>query len=155
MFRVLKANEFESVAEFVHPVLGLRISQDAYVSPDSLDPAFSRAQIARAGSDTTTIVVGAADGSGEPIYSSLSGEMAALARGRYAEADSVLFNSQTHRGNCFNNVFEAYPGSIVVEYYWAGKGEQADFNWASRRFVYVEHEGEWFLTAVTHDHWCI
>ena len=154
MLQALTAHDFPALATYVHPVLGLRNSEDAYISADDLDPVFSRSQIEHAASDTTTLVMGERDGSGEFIYSSLSVSMDTLARVRYAEADSVLFNSTTHRGNCFNNAYEAYPGSIVVEYYWAGTGDQADFNWHSTRFVYVEYEGEWFLTAVAGDHWC-
>ncbi len=153
VFRALVGQDFGTLANFVHPSLGLRISQFAYVGMS--DPVFQRAQIVNAMSDTTTIVVGEGDGSGEPIYSSLKKEMLVLAGAAYAEADSVSFNQQIYSGNCFNNVSEFYPGSIFVEYYWSGTGEQADFNWASRRFVYVGYKGEWFLTAVTFDHWCI
>ena len=154
MLRAMTTQDFQSLAGFVHPDSGLRISSDAYINA-ARDPVFSRIQIQHAATDTTSRVMGEGDGSGEPIYSSLHAEMSGLAGGRFAEADSVLFNSTTHRGNCLNNAMEAYPGSIVVEYYWAGTGDQADFNWHSTRFVYLEHEGEWFLTAVAGDHWCI
>ena len=154
MLEALTTHDFQTLAGFVHPDSGLRISSDAYISAGDLDPVFSKSQIEHAASDTTTVVMGERDGSGEFIYSSLSASMDTLARAKYAESDSVLFNSTTHRGNCLNNAFEAYPGAIVVEYYWAGTGDQADFNWHSTRFVYVERENEWFLTAVAGDHWC-
>jgi hypothetical protein len=154
MLEALTNRDFKAFAQFVYPTDSLLMSAEAWVG-DGGDPRFPPARLECAADDTTSVPFGYEDGSGIPFYSTLQAELGSLAVGRYQDADSVSFNSQIHGGNTANNISEVYPGSIVVEYYFAGTGPQADFTWWSTRFVWVKHRDTWYLAAIANDHWTI
>ena len=89
------------------------------------------------------------------IYCNLMTKLNVLPLIKFIKSSPELAHSKIILGGpeppFYAKEFLDYGADIIVE----GEGEQADFNWASTRFAYVDHEGEWFLTAITHDHWCI
>jgi len=142
------------VAAFVHPQRGLLVSTEAHVDREK-DLVFTAEQIRHAGQDANWYTVGYTDGTGEPIELPLSKCLDRYVTGDLAGADQVGYNHIVYSGNTIVNTFESFPGSIVVEYYFQDADENPDFSWRSRRLVFEPIEGQWWLTAVTNDHWTI
>jgi hypothetical protein len=100
-------------------------------------------------------VWGLADGSGAPIEFSLAEYLDRVAYGYdFARADMVGLNQVLGCGTTINNVFEAFPGSIVVEYHFPGFHPRFEaFDWQSLRLVFQQVDGAWHLVALLNDHW--
>jgi hypothetical protein len=148
----LQRKDWKTLGKLVHPD-GVRRSEIWYVT--ECDPVFTPRQIAEAVQDTTHHFLGTADGSGEEIRGTLGETLSFYSNLAYENADSVTFNQVVGGGNTANNVFQSYPGSIVVEYYFKGTGETRDFNWYSLHLVFLPYRHEWRLAGITHGYWTI
>jgi hypothetical protein len=152
--KALEGRDVEDLARLIHPTRGVQISIDTYITAEDL--VFMPDQVRGARADTTRYLFGYMDSSDEPVYSTLLAMLeGGYARANFEDADSVSYNTVVGRGNTLNNVFEAFPGSIVVEYYFRGTGESADFNWSSRRLVFLECDDVWYLAGIVTDYWTI
>jgi hypothetical protein len=149
----LDRKDFKALAKVIHPD-GLRRSEVWYVLKDC-DPVFTPRQVAAAAQDTTHYLLGYADGSGEEIRKTLRETLSFYGDLDYEHADSLTFNRVVGGGNTENNIFRSYPGSIVVEYYFAGTGETRDFNWFSLHLIFLPYRNEWRLAGIAQGYWTI
>jgi hypothetical protein len=150
----LASREPARVAAFVHPAQGLLVSTEAYVDRDE-NAVFTAEQIRHAEEDPKWYRIGYADYRGDAIDMPLSKCLERYVMGDLREADEIGYNRVVHRGNTVVNTFESFPGSIVVEYYFRGNDENPGFTWHGTRLVFELYEGQWWLAAVTNDHWTI
>lgn len=151
----LEAGAGEGVARYVHPSKGVRFSPYAHVRTESGgDLVFTPAQLTASASDQTRYTWGIQDGSGEPIVMTLADYLKRFDRA-YLAAGQVGYNQVIKTGNTQNNLREAYPDAVFVEYHLPGTGEQADHNWSSVRLVFQQEKGAWYLVGVINDQWTI
>ncbi|MBF0492204.1 MAG: hypothetical protein HQM15_05435 [Deltaproteobacteria bacterium] len=150
----VKSNNFKKFSQFIHPSKGVRISLDAYVLLDQ-DLVFSSAQFAKLNLDKKKYMFGYADGSGDPIRLTLAQYFQKrLYAHDFSNAPQVGYNQTLGHGNSIDNAFKIYPKAILVEYYFPGLDPKADgMDWVSRRFIFEEYQGKWYLTAIIHDQW--
>lgn len=152
----IKARDTDLIAEYVHPVQGVRFTPYTYVSADS-DVVFNPEQMKRLFTDQQVYLWGHYDGSGFAIR---------LTPGQYYEefiytadfinAEEVGYNEVLSVGNMLENQFEVYENPIIVEYYFSGfEPEYAGMDWRSLRLVFEEYEGDWKLTGIIHNQWTI
>lgn len=151
----LEAGSGEGVARYVHPTKGVRFSPYAHVRTESGgDLVFTAAQLTASASDQNQYTWGIQDGSGEPIKATITDYLKRFDR-PYLAGGQVGYNQVIKTGNTQNNLAQAYPGAVFVEYHLLGTGEQADHNWSSVRLVFQQEKGTWYLVGVISDQWTI
>ena len=71
----------------------------------------------------------------------------------FINADEVLYDQYSQRGNTINNVFEAYTDAYVLEYHFRGFDPNYEgMDWESLKLVFEQNDGHWYLTGIVHDH---
>ncbi len=151
---LLTGSDFKRIATIVHPEAGVRISLDGHINEET-DLLFSREQVRSAGGDKTKLLMGAADGTGDPIYGTLAQHFKYIGDLDYKNADAMSYNRVIGRGNTINNILEYFPQSIVVEYYWSGTEKYAGMDWRCVRFVFQSGPEGWCLVGIAEDFWTI
>ncbi len=156
LIQALKDKDTNLVADYVHPVKGVRFTPYTYVSTDS-DQVFEQEQMRVFFADQQVYLWGNYDGSGDEIR---------LSPGQYYEkyiytadfinAEEVGYNEVLSFGNMRENQFEVYERPIIVEYYFSGfNPEYEGMDWQSLRLVFEEYEDEWKLVGIIHNQWTI
>lgn len=93
-------------------------------------------------------------GTGDPIMSSLTDYLAALAaRTAITSTAEIGYDELIGGGNTINNLEQIFPGATVVEYYHPGTDFYGGLDWTSVRFVFVEEDGGLVLRALVSDQW--
>jgi hypothetical protein len=151
----LEYEDLETLATAVHPEKGVRFSPYTYVRGEDL--TFGAAQIRGLFADQTVYTWGVFDGTGEPIEFTFRAYFDRFIYDvDFARPDVVGLNETIGAGNTINNIVEAYPGAIAIEYHFEGFDPQyAGMDWRSLRLVLEKSEGVWYLVGVVHDEWTI
>jgi hypothetical protein len=157
VLRALESRDGQAFAAVVHPTKGVRFSPYAYV--DVLeDVQLAREEIAAFWTDTTVRRWGSFDGTGDPIEMTASEYYSRFILDRdFSSASSVNTNSDRAAGNTMNNVLEAYPDAVRVEYYIEPTlvGDEPGNDWAALRLVFELDDDRYFLVGIIHDEWTI
>jgi hypothetical protein len=147
-----KAHDGAALAGLVHPEKGVRFSSSAFVDP-AADQVFTPGAMAGFWADRTPRVWGTADGSGDPITLTPAAYAARFVMDRDYAAAVVSIDADRVRGTTIDNAAAVYPGSRRVEYFIAGTGADAAFDWSALRLVLERSGGRWWLVGVIHDQW--
>ena len=153
----LKGRDGERLAALVQPVKGVRFSPYQYVHVDS-DVVLQLAQVRRAWLDNQTRLWGYSDGSGAPLRFPFETYYRRFVWDHdYASAARVAYDAAPlHRGNTPNNIPQAYPGSVHVEYHFPGfDAKYEGMDWTSLFLVFEKDRDEWWLVGVVHASWTI
>lgn len=156
LIQAIKNRDGEKIAEFVHPVKGVRFTPYTYVSPEG-DVVFSREEMKNFFADTDLYLWGYYDGIGSEIrlkpaeyYEEF------IYSADFINAPEVGYNKVLSSGNMLENQFDVYDNPIIVEYYFPGFNPEYDgMDWRSLRLVFEEYEGNWKLTGIIHNQWTI
>lgn len=156
LMQAIKNRDGEKIAEFVHPVKGVRFTPYTYVSPEG-DVVFSREEMKNFFADTDLYLWGYYDGIGSEIrlkpaeyYEEF------IYSADFINAPEVGYNEVLSSGNMLENQFDVYDNPIIVEYYFPGFNPEYDgMDWRSLRLVFEEYEGNWKLTGIIHNQWTI
>jgi len=154
VINALAERDLETLAEFVHPEMGLRFSPYAFVR-ESHQVFYPETLPGLVESDAV-FVWGQYDGSGEPIeltFNEYYDEF--VYSSDFANAEETAINERLGQGNTINNIPEFYPDSSFVEYYLPGTEENNQMDWESLRLVFVQRNEIWFLVGIVHDQWTI
>jgi hypothetical protein len=154
VLEALQRTDGPELAALVHPRKGVRFSPYAFVRTDG-DLVFMPEQLRAMASDQTVYRWGYGDGNGQPIEATLGEYIRGLARADYLSAPQVAYEQVIQQGNTRNNIREAYPAGVFVEFHKPGAGEQADFTWSSLRLVFEQENGTWYLVGIVQDRWTI
>ncbi|MFN7249701.1 MAG: hypothetical protein ACK4M9_02825 [Anaerobacillus sp.] len=66
--------------------------------------------------------------------------------------DVITFNdSEVDSGGIINTIPDYFPEAKYVEYYSPRPSEELWYQWQALRFIYEEHEGEWYLIGIARD----
>ena len=156
LIQAIKNRDGEKIAEFVHPVKGVRFTPYTYVSLER-DLVFSREAMKNFFADTDLYLWGYYDGIGSEIrlkpaeyYEEF------IYSADFINAPEVGYNEVLSSGNMLENQFDVYDNPIIVEYYFPGFNPEYDgMDWRSLRLVFEEYEGNWKLTGIIHNQWTI
>lgn len=152
----LRAKDAQAISDFVHPVKGLRFTP--YTSVDlKQDPVFSAEEIKNFFNDNKKYMWGYYDGIGDEILITPAEYYDVFVYSNdFVNAEKIGYNEVFSYGNAVENQFEAYPGSIIVEYYFSGFDPKYEgMDWQSLRLVFEEYEGGWKLSGIIHNQWTI
>jgi hypothetical protein len=152
----LEQADQEALADLVHPTKGVRFSPYSHVETgEGGDLVFTADEIRNLDPDEVR-TWGSYDGSGMPIELSFREYLNKFAyRPQYKETDQISFNEPIGKGNTINNITEAYPDGVFVEYHHPGTEEYEGMDWSSLRLVFEESGGKWYLVGVVNDQWTI
>lgn len=149
----VQAKDTARLSTFVHPRKGLRFSPYTYVSTES-DRVFTASQVRGLASNQRRYNWGEADGSGDPIRMTFNRYYSSYVYDRnFAAVRDVTYNEPSGGGTTISNMFSSYPGSIVVDYYVAGR--ETEMDWRSLRLIFQKHGRVWYLVGIAHNEWTI
>lgn len=156
LIQAIKNRDGEKIAEFVHPVKGVRFTPYTYVSPEG-DVVFSREAMKNFFADTDLYLWGYYDGIGSEIQLTPAEYYEEfIYSADFINAPEVGYNKVLSSGNMLENQFDVYDNPIIVEYYFPGFNPEYDgMDWRSLRLVFEEYEGNWKLTGIIHNQWTI
>jgi hypothetical protein len=150
----LSKKNMDAIANYVHPIKGVRFSPSATIGPKT-NVVLRQQAVRHWFQSTEKRTWGSDDATGEPIRLSDASYYARFIYNRdYRIAPVIGFNTFEAKSTDRNNVWEVYPNAIVVEYYFPSSVPDGN-DWASLRLVYEKHQGRWFLSGVIHDAWTI
>ncbi|RMG64962.1 MAG: hypothetical protein D6722_16335 [Bacteroidetes bacterium] len=149
----LRDRDMQTLSQLTHPQAGLRFSPEVYVDP--AQPVFPVEAVAQLLEDGQAYTWGVADGSGDTIRGTFASYYPRYVYDLdFAGADSVYYNYDHQWGNRTNNARQAYPGGVLVEYYFpAADAAAMGLDWRALRLVFLPYEGDWYLVGVIHAQW--
>ena len=156
VIQALKAKDAQAISGFVHPEKGLRFTP--YTSVDlKQDLVFSAEEVRNFFADRKKYMWGYYDGTGDEIILTPAEYYDVFVYSNdFSNAEKIGYNEVLSYGNAVENQFEAYPGSIIVEYYFSGFDPKYEgMDWQSLRLVFEEYKGGWKLTGIIHNQWTI
>lgn len=155
--QAMQNGDMTALSGLVHPTLGVRFSPNGHLATNGIgDPVFTAAQLPAAYSGQTTYLFGHTDGKGDPINLTLAQFLQTyVLTPNYAQAPQDAYNQRIGASNTLFNLTAVYPGAVFVEYHYPGTSQNNGFDWKSLRLAFVQHNGTWYLVAVSHDRWTI
>lgn len=151
---VIKARAYTKLADYFHPVLGVRFSPYAYV--DTLrNVKLSSLEFKRELLKADPLRWGEFDGSGDPIVLTVPAYFDKFVyNADFLNAEKTSFNKMFGHGNSLNNLTTIYSGNDFTESYFSGFDPKYNgMDWTCLRLVYQEYDGKLFLIAIIHDQW--
>lgn len=152
----LKDKDMEGLSSIAHPDFGIRFTPYAFIDLQD-DLVFTPRQISGLFQDATVYTWGKFDGTGDLIELSFSDYYDRFIYNQDFENPHIIGNNVVlGTGNTINNIAEAYPEGIFVEFHFSGFDSQyAGMDWCSLRLVFQDMEGIWYLVGIVHDEWTI
>lgn len=156
VINALRDKNAEKLAQFVHPVKGVRFTPYTYVQVDQ-DIVMDQAAIKNFFYDENQYLWGYYDGTGcEIILTPTEYYQKFIYSHDFANAEQVGYNEVLSFGNMLENQFEIYDNPIIVEYYFSGfNPDYVGMDWRSLRLVFEQYEDDWYLVGIISNQWTI
>jgi outer membrane murein-binding lipoprotein Lpp len=156
VIEALKTEDFATLATFVHPSLGVRLTPYSYIDLAN-DVVLTSVDIASLGTSPTTILWGSYDGSGDPIQLTPYNYYNEFIYDEdYDNADIISHNTVIGTGNMIQNIGTAYPTADFIEYHFTGFNPTYEgIDWSSLTLIYEQQGGLWYLVGIIHGQWTI
>lgn len=145
---------FNEVAKFIHPALGIRFSPYAFIDT-SADRKISKSEFLASIDNKALLDWGQFDGSGDPIEMTYKEYFNRFVYDvDFLNKSEVSVNTFVQRGNTTNNIKEAYPNCSYVEYFVVGINPKVEgMDWRAIRLVFKTINGQIWLIGMVHDEW--
>jgi hypothetical protein len=155
VINALADKDLATVADFVHPDLGVRFSPYTYVENDH--QVFLPDELPELVGSDEIFLWGYYDGTGDPIELTFDDYYEAFVYSAdFANPEEMAVDEELGWSSMINNIADFYPGSSFVEYHFSGfEEEYGGMDWASLRLVFIEENGTWFLVGIVNDQWTI
>ena len=151
----LKNKDSIKLAKLAHPTLGIRFSPYAYTGGDNVRLAAYK--IKYIFQSRTERLWGHYDGIGLPIRLTFTEYYQRFIYDKdFSQANQISYNEIIGSGTTLNNVFQFYPGAIIVEFHFPGFDPRSEgMDWESLRLVFQEKDNIWYIVGIIHDQWTI
>ncbi len=151
--QILKDEDMTQLADYVHPVQGVRFSPYYYI--DNTHKVVSAAAIPGLLADNTVYFWGIQDGSGFNIDETPQDYFDRYVNSRdFTAPDQIVYDSVVSRGNLINNIPTFYNNGIFVELYLDGIDPQyGGMDWRSLYLVFELYNGEYYLVGIVNGEW--
>lgn len=155
--RALAQEDFETLARWVHPEVGVLFAPYAWVEPGRHVTLSADDLRAVARGESLRRTWGRYDGTGEPIRLTFREYLERFAYDApYLEEGELAMDRRQGGGNTIDNAAEVWPDARIVEYHVPGTDPRyGGMDWSSLRLVFEQFEGRWRLVGVVHDQWTI
>ncbi len=156
VIEILKNKDLEQLAEFVHPIKGVRFSPYSFINVQN-DIVLKPSDLKDKFNDQTVYKWGSYDGSGEPIEMTFSEYYDKFIYDKdFANSEEYSLNKVLGIGNTLVNIEEVYPNAEFVEFHFPGfNPEYEGMDWESLRLVFEKYNDGWMLVGIIHDQWTI
>jgi len=156
VLEAMSNQDFATLSTYIHPTQGVRFTPYTYVDTVN-DVIFTSAQVANVAVDTSVILWGAYDGTGDPIQMTALDYFDAFVYDEdYMNPQIMGFNTTVHFGNMIDNVEAAYPNGNYIEYYFTGFDPTYEgMDWSGLTLVYEEVGSLWYLVGIINHQWTI
>jgi hypothetical protein len=152
--QVLKDEDMAALANYAHPVDGIRFSPYYYIMNNH--QVFTSAQIPNLLSDNSTYVWGIEDGTGFNIDLTPQDYFDRYVNDRdFTNPDDIVYNNVVARGNLINNIPSFYPNAVFVELYVEGTPQYMGMDWRSLYLIFEEYNGTFYLIGIANGEWTI
>ena len=151
VLKAIKSGDAKRMAALFSPE-GVLLSPDIHV--DKGDVRLKPEEFLKAWEENRSFVWGHEAGSGRPIEMGIREFFKRYIYDRdYLNAPQVATNRRLGRGNTKDNVKEAYPDAVFVEFHFPGTEKNGGMDWSSLRVVLRKYGKEWKVVALLHDGW--
>lgn len=156
VINLIAEQDMAALADFTHPVKGIRFSPYSYVDVKN-HVVFKPSDLKTFFTNSAVYHWGSYDGTGEPISLTPAAYYQTFIYDQdYRNAGAISYNEQLFQGNMINNAPDVYPGAIIVEYHFDGfDAKYGGLDWRSLRLIFEADKGEWLLVGIIHDQWTI
>ena len=148
--RVLKKKDFKHLSRLVHPDKGLRLS-GSFLYKEGV--VLKRHEIPKLMGDKKKFIPVAIGETGDSENWPFDDYFVRYVYDRdYSNAPEIDFNRRINRGSEGNNLFEFFPGAIIVEYHFPELDPQKNGrDWRSLYLVYEKaDDSKWYLVDIAH-----
>lgn len=154
--RCLQRQDWNTLAAYVHPDLGVTFTPYSTVDPES-DLTFTADQIKNLAQDETVYTWGFEDGRGDPIQMTILRYFERYVYNKnYTQAPEIGVDRIITGGNALENLADAYPGCRFVDFSFPSADPVNDgMDWSSLKLVFQPGEERWYLVGVVHGEWTI
>lgn len=152
----LKAEDYETLGELVHPERGVTCTASSTVDPET-DQNFTADEIRGLPEDPGQYLWGYEDGRGTPILLTMEEFVRQyIFSVDYTQAPEVGVDRVVLSGNALENVAQAYPGCRFVDLCYPERDpDLGGLDWCSLKLVFAPLEGQWRLVGLIHSQWTI
>lgn len=156
VIEILQDKDMVNLSSYVHPNKGVRFTPYSYVDLQG-DLVFTSQQIIPLLQSSQIYTWGEFDGTGDPIQLNVSDYYDKFVYDEdFANPHMIGNNVEIGTGNSINNIAQAYPIGIFVEFHFTGFDPQYEgMDWRSLRLVFEEVNGSWYLVGIVHNQWTI
>jgi hypothetical protein len=157
VLELVKAKDFRGLAQFVHPLDGVRFSPEATVDHDR-DLVLTAGQVATLDDDHARHLWNASEEEGDVVVETdfQSYYERFIYDHDFANAPQYGYNCSIGGGNTANNTRAVYPQAIVAEFHFPGIDPRSwGQDWSSLRLAFAQYERGWYLIGIIHDHWTL
>lgn len=153
---VIKDYDYEKLAEYFHPKLGVRFSPYGYIDTEN-DKVMTMKQFREYGLSKHQFKWGSYDGSGDPITMNTRDYFKKFVYDvDFLNAEKTSLNQMLAGGNTPENILAVYEGLPFTESYFSGFDEKlSGMDWRALKLVYKKHEGKYYLVGIIHSEWTI
>ncbi len=152
----IKEKEYQSVANHIHPTLGVRFSSYATVNVNN-DVVVKSAELVKIMKNNAKIFWGSYDGTGDPIDLNAKEYFEEFVYDvDFVNAENVTVNQSSATGNSINNIATVYPECDYVENYFSGFDKKyGGMDWRALRLIFQKEGNRYYLVGIVHDQWTI
>ncbi|NLL71870.1 MAG: hypothetical protein GX238_12170 [Epulopiscium sp.] len=156
LIELLRDKKIEEFSKYIHPTKGIRFSPYAYIDVDK-DLIFQTQEIVELWKGSEKYTWGAYDGSGFPIELTLQEYYEQFIYDvDFVNPQMIGNNTVIGKGTTVNNIAEAYPDGVFIEYHFDHIDPQyAGIDWRSLRLVFEKIEDAYYVVGIVHDQWTI
>jgi hypothetical protein len=150
--QIIKDENMNLLATYVHPVTGLRFSPYYYI--ENTHRVVQAVDVPLFMTDPNIYFWGIQDGSGFDIDLSPMDYYDRYVNYRdFTQPDQVVYNTVVNRGNLINNIQTFYPNAVFVELYVEGTLQYGGMDWRSLYFIFEEYNGDFYLIGIANGEW--
>lgn len=153
----IKKKDYQSLSNYIHPVLGLRFTPYATVNFNN-DVVVKPKELLKMIKDNNThLFWGSYDGTGDPIDLTTTDYFSQFVYDvDFLNAEKITINKSSASGNSINNIDSIYPGCEYVENYFSGFDKQyGGMDWRALRLVFQKEGERYYLVGIVHDQWTV
>ncbi len=156
ILKEIKNKNYTSLIQYIKADSGLRFSPYGFVNTNT-DIVLKPEQFRSLLNDSTKLVWGHYDGSGDDIYLSLTEYFDKFVyNADFLKPEKFSLNQSASKGNSLNNIMEVYPNAEYTESYFSGfKKKYAGMDWQALRLIFTMEGGKYYLVGIVHDQWTI
>lgn len=155
VLEAIKRQDYQTLSQLVHPERGVTFTPFSTVDQEG-DLTFTAGELAGAADNHTLYVWGISTGVGDPIELTLADYFARYVFPvDYTAAPLIGINHVSATGNSLENVAEAYPQGLFLEYYFPGQEGSGGLDWSALKLVFESYEGRLCLVGIIHSEWTI